>query len=246
MIIVKKKVMSRKIRSLGKKIKLGKKLSRFCFCGRELYPYIKKVLLRLPEEVCYGEVLDDLDLEIISFGEYARGAFYPLPNTAKKLVILNESILGLPEFEIIHTIAHEIAHKVIGKGKTGLLEKEAEKLLIAWGFKKESEAVYYNAPILESMGYEMGYEWAKKQKDLSEIEKFYDKWNRGLLRSEGWNAIANIVHPSDVIGILVTEGEISAPPKPGEKYVAFDEMLLYVAFIAGIMGFLRNKRKKKK
>jgi hypothetical protein len=167
-IRAKKKAMSRKMRILGKKIKLGKKLSRFCFCDRELYPYIKKVLLRLPEEVCYGEVLDDLDLEIISFGEYARGAFYPLPNTAKKLVILNESILGLPEFEIIHTIAHEIAHKVIGKGKTGLLEKEAEKLLIAWGFKKESEAVYYNAPILESMGYEMGYEWAKKQKDLSD------------------------------------------------------------------------------
>ncbi len=105
------------------------RILRFNWCDSRFYPYIEKVLSRLPEEIAFKEVLDDLTFDIVSFGSDAAGIFYPLSHPARRLIVLHESLLRAAEFQIIHTIAHELAHKVVEKGHTGLYEKEAEELL---------------------------------------------------------------------------------------------------------------------
>ncbi len=161
-----------------------KKLSRFNFCDRRFFPYIEKVLARLPGEICQS-VLDDLSFTMVSF-EDAVGTFYPLPSEVKALIVLSGEVLKEPEFQIIHTIAHELAHKVIGKGESGLYEKEAEELLVKWGFQEEVQKVNYARTWLEGGGYKIGYEWASKQPDLSQFEEFYTEWDEGKLDEDRW------------------------------------------------------------
>jgi hypothetical protein len=145
---------------------------------------MEKVLTRLPQKVAFQEVLDDPEFQIISFEKSLLGCQISFENSIKNLVVLNDLLLSEPEFKIIYGLAHEIAHKIAGKGNTGLYEKEAEELMVRWGFVKESEKVDYHRPVCESAGYNTGYEWAKKQKDLSKFEEFYHEWDEGRLSSE--------------------------------------------------------------
>jgi len=233
---------------------IGKKLLRFQNCNSKFYPYIEKVLKRLPEEVCFSSVLDDLNFEIISFGTPdIAGRFINFSNKIENLVILNESILHLAEFQIIHTVAHEIAHKIAGGGETGLYEKEAEELLVKWGFEKEVEAADYYIPIVESEGYQIGFKWAAKQEDLSDFEEFYQEWDEEILSDK---RLEELIYTSDIISICdqlglvgesfdILEGEPVDIPKieegtklyPGDIF--FDKGIIW-----GIMSFLKAKRSK--
>ena len=106
------------------------------------------------------------DFQILSFGTtnfeiFGQYFLFNLPIC--HLIILNESILNKPEYMIIHTIVHEIAHYFTWDGDLELNEKVAEEQVVKWGFNKESEKVSYDRPEDESIGYNKGYEWAMKQ-----------------------------------------------------------------------------------
>jgi hypothetical protein len=82
---------------------------------------------------------------------------------------------------IIYVIAHEFAHWICRSRPVGLHEKEAEGLLVQWGFREEAERVGHYRAGLEARGFKMGYEWAKKQKRelLAAYEEFLPEWEIG-------------------------------------------------------------------
>jgi hypothetical protein len=226
---------------------ISKKLSRFNWCDERFFPYMEKVLSRLPEEICQS-ILDDLSFDIVSF-EKANGIFYPLSSEIKELIVLDGGILKQPEFRIIYTIAHELAHKVIGKGETGLYEKEAEELLVKWGFQEEVEKADYARTWMEGGGYDTGYKWAAKQTDLSSFEEFYEEWEQGKLDEQGWQ---ELFYEADPLSIMYEMGRIDegintktaddlskipVPPKTVIDDGSYEKGIVY-----GIMGFLKKKK----
>ncbi len=223
---------------------INKKILRFKSCDDRFYPYIEKVLKRLPKGVCFKDILDDLSFEMISFSKETNGQFYDFLNQVKDLVVLNESILNFPESNIIYVIVHELAHKVAKEGKTGLDEKEAEELLHTWGFEKESEAVNYLKPIWESEGYKIGYEWAEKQEDLSAFEEYYHEWNEGRLTGERLEMLWYI---ADATSMLVKEmGAENKESIPEENIFLDDELRMERGVIWGIMGVLKERKERLK
>lgn len=186
-----------------------------------------------------------MNLEIVSFDpEDTAGRYHSTPHPIQKLIILNDSILKNPEYAIIHTIVHEIAHSVIGQGETKLYEKEAEELIVKWGFEEESKKVAYAKTWLESDGYAIGYEWASKQKDLSRFEDFYEDWNKDKLTAE---RLEELIYEADVTSILYEMGRMEEKPNYAateiSKNVFYDpDGSLDHGVIWGIMGFLKKKR----
>jgi len=164
---------------------MDKRITRFKLCDYRFYPYLEKVLERLPEEI-KEEVLNNKALQILSHEDVleayvSRNEF---DNPVKTLLSLNAKILKEPDHQIIHTIAREIANYVLRDRETFLDEKEAEDLLVNWGFEEEVNAVRYDQAMTKSEGYKLGYEWAKKQDKeylLQHFGLYYDEWNdKGL------------------------------------------------------------------
>jgi hypothetical protein len=214
-------------------------------CDSRFYLYVDKVLARLPKTVCEKEILGDTTLKIVSVdGNREQGLYVSFADPPYHLIILNETQIDKPEFEIIHTIAHELAHKVAGKGKTGLWEKEAEELLETWGFEKEVEAVRYHLPLLEGEGYRIGYQWAKEH-DLTDFEEFYDEWNEGQLSSQRWD---ELFYMADVTSILYQTGSIEKATELSDlSDIPLDAIVddvgnLDRSIVEGIMCFLRDKK----
>jgi hypothetical protein len=208
-------------------------------CNPEFYPYLIKVLERLPEDVLRPKILDSSWLEIVSFNPDTYGHCLRLPFPTNDLIILNEAILTRPEPEILHTIAHELGHMVAGSGKTGLWEKEAEDLVNAWGFEEESVAVTYEPAILENEGYQMGYLWAAKQKDLKEFKEFFGEWSRDALTCDRCNQLIQLVEARSVM-------KESRPPglSPEElllRLVFDDKDVFKTAAAYGVMSFLGKR-----
>ena len=213
-------------------------------CDKRFYPYIDKILGRLPEQIRKKEILCDTTLTIISFdGKSTYGQYLPLQFPTSHLIILNEMFLDRPEFEIIHTIAHEIAHKVAGKGRTGLNEMEAENLLVKWGFEKEVEAVDYYRSWMETDGYKIGYKWAEIHKDdLSHFEEYYNEWNEGRLSAD---RLQDLHYDVDVTSVLhemgyIEKTEVTSDDVPDD--VITDDTYLDRGIMWGIMCFLREKK----
>lgn len=215
-------------------------------CDKRFYPYTEKVLNRLPEEVRNSKVLLDSKLKIISFdGTTLYGCFVQFQSPIKHTIILNESILSKPEFDIIHTIAHELAHKVVGKGRTALGEMEAENLVAEWGFEAESKAVRYHRPILETEGFNIGYEWARDH-DSIEFEEFYDEWNEGRLSSDRYEHLHYTANTTSILYQMGYLEESKTLPPDGKPEVPegniVDDGSLDKGIIEGIMCFLREKK----
>ena len=116
---------------------MDRRLKRFRACDRRLYPYIDKVLERLPENV-KEQVLNDTSFQFISM--YEKISRFCLCDTSvKNLAMLKERILMLPEYECIFTIAYKIAQYCIEKGGPGSWRKEVENQLVSWDFEKEMD-----------------------------------------------------------------------------------------------------------
>lgn len=215
-------------------------------CNERFYPYMEKVLERLPENVRNKEVLGDPTLKIVSFDAKSfYGTYMSFGSPIKQLIILNESLLTKPEFEIIHTIAHELAHKVARTEKTTLYEKEAEELLVEWGFERESKMASYHRPILETEGFKIGYEWAKRS-NLTDFEEFYDEWNEGRLTAKRYERLLYTAGPSSILDEMgyIEESETISPNDRWElpKNTMVDDGSLDKGIIEGIMYFLRGKK----
>lgn len=169
---------------------------------------------RIPEDV-RDRILSDETFQVI--GEESStvmGCFMRFDDPVSHLVFLHHELLVKPEYFILYIIAHEFAHWISLSGPVSLHEKEAEDLVIRWGFKEEAEKVGYYRAGLESRGFQMGYEWAKKQKRelLAEYEEFLDEWEIGNWSGERLLELGDAV---DAISICESMGEeiSTCPPE---------------------------------
>ena len=169
---------------------MDQRINRFKLCDLRFYPYLRRIIERLPEDV-REDVLNDKSFQILTDDEALNAGVlrYRFSDPVKTLVYLNTKILKEPEHQLIHTIASEIAHYVSNKRKTGLGSKDIDDLLLQWGFEKEVEAVRYDHAISGSEGYKIGYEWAKKQNYdylMQHFGLYFDQWN-----DEGMGRLSN-------------------------------------------------------
>ena len=97
------------------------------------------------------------------------------------MVYLNTAILKQPVSEITFAIAREYACYLAAKDSTSPEEqqKQAKKLLVEWDFIMDLDRIRPPDPIEESDGYQIGLEWAKRQKldDLLwNYKEYFDEW----------------------------------------------------------------------
>ena len=121
---------------------MDKRINRFKLCDLRFFPYLKRIIERLPEDV-REDVLNDKSFQILTDDDALNACVlrYRFSDPVKTLVYLNTKILKEPEHQLLHTIASEIAHYVLSKRKTGLGSKDIDDLLLQWGFEKEVDAV---------------------------------------------------------------------------------------------------------
>lgn len=216
-------------------------------CCRELLPYLEKVLERIPEQIRSEEILGDPQFRIMSFDpNLIDGTYVLFSSPANSIIVLNEKIRNYPEYQIVHTIAHELAHKITYRKGPGLWEKEAEKLIREWGFEHESELVNYHRPILESHGFDIGYAWGKKN-DLSDYEEYYNEWNEGRLSPQrldqlhymtGIDSILDEICPTDEHENVIQDSNSGTPNDTINDDGSLDKGIIY-----GIMHALKEKRR---
>ena len=166
---------------------MDKRMNRFKLCDLRFYPYLKRVIERLPEEV-REIVLNDISFQILTDDEIfdAFVLRYEFGEPVRNLVYLNTKILREPDHQIIHTIASEIAHYILKKQGTHKSERKLDNLLLEWNFGIEVEAVRYDQAISKSEGYKIGYDWAKKQ-NLEYLRQhfglYFNQWNDAGMKS---------------------------------------------------------------
>jgi hypothetical protein len=176
---------------------------------------LEKVLNRLPEEI-KEKVLSDNSLQIIVAGDFNRatGLYLQFEDGCNSVIYLNSSVLNQLESEsnIIHAFAHEIAHYIAGRGRTGLPEKEAEDLLVKWSFSKEVGEAYYSRPLAETTGYDAGYKWAQEQDEQELMERFGEylaEYEEDRLSSEREEELFYVIDPMSILSEMGTVGELS-------------------------------------
>jgi hypothetical protein len=182
---------------------MDSRISIFKNLDERFYPYLEKALNRLPSDV-QEIILDDKSVEIIGDESFlkANGLYRKLDNQVSAIIYLNALYLKSSEDDIVHTIAHEIAHHFAGKGKSGLWEKEAEELLVKWGFLDGPEKIEYYRAIGESWGFNVGYDWANKQDEddlLDDFEQYFDEWNEGRISGERLEQLHYLIDPSSLL-----------------------------------------------
>ena len=216
-------------------------------CDERLHFHIDKVLQRLPRSVREDEILGDLGLRIISFSSGGSGQFIEFAPPADYVIALNEVLLAKPESELVHAIAHEIAHKVaLGRRESkGLHEMQAEDLVIDWGFQNESAAANYHRPKLERMGFDVGYAWAMNN-DSACFEEYYDEWNEGRLSPRRYRELHYEADTTSILycmGCLEEDSQNTSDETLKEDSLV-DDGSLDKGIIAGIMCALREKKTK--
>jgi len=164
---------------------MDKMMTRFKYCDARLYPFLEKVLDRLPAEV-NEDILNDRGFQILADeGVLGHcGLRYEFDEPVVTLVYFNTKILLKPEHWIIYKMAKQMAQYVLYKNGEGFSEQDMDGMLESWGFKKEVDAVRRDKVIAESAGYNAGYNWAKKQNSdylLQHFGLYFDQWNeKGL------------------------------------------------------------------
>jgi hypothetical protein len=200
---------------------------------------------RLPQEI-REKVLNDKSFQILTDEDLLNTCVlrYKFCDPVKTLIYLNTKILMEPEHQLIHTIAHEIAHHVSSIEKEQFHEKEAEDLLIRWGFKKEVNAVRYDFEMAESKGYKIGYEWAKNQNQdylMQHFGLYFDEWNEEGLGRVSDNKLEMLNHTAETESIL----EDIIKLKKGEAVESAKEKIpetlsLRKTMLAGIMTAVKE------
>jgi hypothetical protein len=221
---------------------MDQRMTRFKHCDPRFFPYLERVLDRLPEKI-REHILNSTALQVVA-GEdlHQRCALrVEFDDPVKTLLCFNPVALFEPEHQILHTIAHELALYVIGEVESVKAEEKAEGLLLEWGFQMEIEAVRYCKAVSESEGYQIGYEWARKQsKDylLRHFGLYFDEWNEKGLRRLSREQLEKVKSEAGTRALLKDQIETEGAGEIGEPEVTAlprDE-----AIIAGIMAAVKE------
>ena len=81
-------------------------------------------------------------------------------------------------------------------------EEQIEQFLEKWGAKKEPNHKDYPLPVLVSLGYKIGRQWASNQNRgdlLSRFEEFYNDWTNNHLTSQRYKMLYEELDPASII-----------------------------------------------
>jgi len=193
--------------------------ARFQHCDQRFFPYIEKVLSRLPREVT-SELLESTKFQIVASDDFHDACVLSrsFPAPLQTLVYVNTKILKEAEHMILLAIASQVAFFVAGKNGKEVPSREAEDLLKNWGFTKELDAVRYDQTVAQTESYRIAYNWARHQdKDylMTHFGLYRDSWGTG-----GWGGPAK-------------EKRAEAPDLPEEALPVLEEIMKAAAPGAG-------------
>jgi hypothetical protein len=185
--------------------------SRFQHCDQRFFPYLEKVLSRLPGEIT-SELLESTKFQIVASDDFQDACVLSrsFPAPLQTLVYVNTKILKEAEHMILLAIASQVAFFVAGKNGKEVSSREAEELLKNWGFTEELNAVRYDQTVAQTESFRIGYNWAMHQdKDylLTHFGIYRDSWGTG-----GW-------------GKPVREKGVEAPDLPEEALPVLEEIM---------------------
>jgi len=224
---------------------VDKRFDRFKFCDSRLFPYLEKVMDRLPDEVKEA-LLNNHTLQILADENalYACAVQYAFDQPIESLIYLNPKILMESEHLIICIIACEVAHHVLSKGRPDLSEEAVADLLIDWGFEKEVKTMRYERTVTQSEGYRAGYNWARKQSQdylMQHFGLYFDEWNeKGLINvsSEALDVLPDKAKSDSTIDEMIRL-EKEAYIESEEDKVS-ETLSLRKTMLAGIMAAVKE------
>jgi hypothetical protein len=221
---------------------MDKRMTRFKHCDPRFFPYLEKVLDRLPDKV-REDILNSTAVQVLAGEDLHRSCALRVDfdDPVKTLLCFNPKVLFEPEHQLIHTIAHEFALYVAGEVGSVKAAQKAEDLLHEWGFDMEIEAVQHCKAVSESEGYKIGYAWAKKQSMdylLQHFGLYFDEWNEKGLRRMPREQLAQVKSEAGTRALLkdrIETGGAEELGKPEATALPRDE-----AIIAGIMAAVKE------
>jgi hypothetical protein len=223
------------------------RLARFTYCDSRFFPYLEKVMDRLPEKA-KEDVLSNQALQIMADEDALDTCVrrYAFDQPADTIIYLNPKILIEPEHIIICVIAYEIAHLILDGSEPDPDEKAIEELLIKWGFEKEVKAMRYERTVARSAGYKAGYNWARRQsKDylMQHFSLYFDEWNEKGLGSLSQQELEKLYRQPETGSILdyatrVSDLDFGEP----EKEAAQKSFSVRQAFLTGILTAVKELR----
>jgi hypothetical protein len=118
-----------------------------------------------------------------------------------------------------------------------------EKLLEAWGSKKDPKYLEYPIPVLVSLGFKIGHQWASRQSWgdlLSRFEEFYTDWVNDQLTKDKYNLLYEELDPASIIAEMPdTINQALENPKVAEAmlehYHLFENGIVW-----GLMSVIRK------
>ena len=118
-----------------------------------------------------------------------------------------------------------------------------EKLLEAWGVKKDSEYKEYPIPVVVSLGCKVGHQWASRQKEsdlFSRFEEFYTDLINDQLTKQRYNMLYEELDPASIIAEMPdTMNQALEDPKVAaamlENYLLFENGIVW-----GLMSVIRK------
>jgi hypothetical protein len=218
---------------------MDERLNRFQFCDGWLYPYLDRVLARLPENL-REDMLNNKGFQIISDAAFPDicGQCLHFEQPVEYLIYLNPALVKQADVRLDCAIAMEIANYVAIKEGTGDDKRRIEALLMNWGFEKEVNSASFCNAIAQSKAFKSGYEWARKQSPdylMLHFGIYYDEWNQKGLPRMSKDRIELLRDQFDTkrkLPTVATNEEKSLPDG-----ISFDEVL-----IEGIMAAVKEMK----
>ena len=117
------------------------------------------------------------------------------------------------------------------------------KLLEAWGAKEDPQFMEYPIPVLVSLGYKIGHQWASRQKEsdlLARFEEFYTDLINDRLTKQRYNMLYEELDPASIIAEMPdTMNQAIEDPKVAEamleNYYLFENGIVW-----GLMSVIRR------
>ncbi len=215
--------------------------SRFTYCDKRFYPYLDKVLGQIPDDLGEG-ILTDQNLELISDEDIlvAKSRNFNFHQPISYLIYLNTAILKQPVSEITFAIAKEFAGYLTFKVSPTAEEqdKKLKRLLVEWEFIMDLDRIRPPDPIEESDGYQIGLEWARRQKldDLLwNYKEYFDEWYEERISPERFEQLYIDVAPFSILEQMGKKGEgaEASPADTLEAEIIWGLMAAIKQFIDG-------------
>ena len=214
---------------------------RFNNCDKRFYPYLDKVLGQIPDDLA-EEILADQNLQIITDEDIlsAKSINFHFHHPVSYLIQLNTAILKQPVSEITFAIAKEFAGYLAAKVSPTAEEqaKKVKRLLVEWEIIMDLDRIRPPDPIGESDGYQIGLEWAKRQKldDLLwNYKEYFDEWYEERISPERFEQLYIDVAPFSILEQMGKKGkgDEAAPADTLEAEIIWGLMAAIKQFVNG-------------